>query len=122
MLIIGPLHWTCAALTHNLFNGTKCSLLTVQIHRDVKRTSLRIVGHCAPALEPCRTGTHFQLDTQLRNFPWKVRDLPGLRIHLNDCLVPKVGCANELPVRSIELPEDPELTHFEKRLSSTGIN
>src|SRR2546422_6970105 len=122
MLIIRALHWTCAALADNFFDGAEGSLLAVQIHRNIERTDLRVVGHRAPALESCSARAHFQLDTQLRDFPWKVRDLPSLRIHLNDRLVTEIRRVDELSVRSIELPQDSELAHFEKRLPSADID
>src|ERR1041385_1990077 len=122
MLVIRALHGSRPAFADYFLNRPECSLLAGQIHGNIKSTNLRVVRHRSPALESGRAWAHIQFDSQLRNLAWKVSDFPGLRIHLNNRLVTEIRRVDELAVGSIELPEDPELTHFEERLPSTDIH
>ena len=122
MFIIRTRNRSCAAFADNLLNRSKRSLLAGQIHWDVKRTSLRVVGHRTPTLESCCAGTLIDLDTQLWDLAWKVCHFPVLRVDLNDRLITQIRRVDELARRPVQLPEDSEFTHFENRLSSTGVD
>src|SRR6185369_5309491 len=121
-LVVGSCNGSRAAFPDNLLHITKRPLLTIQIHRDVERIRLRTVGHRAPALESGCARTLIDFDSELRDLAWQITDLSGLRIYLKDRLVTEIRCVDELAIRAIELPKDAELTHFEQRLSSTGID
>ena len=124
MFVVLALHRTGAAAADLLLRRTAAEdrFLAVQAHRDVQRIGLRAEGHGAPALEPGRARTHVDLDADLRDLPGPVRDLAGLRIHVQDGLILEIGRVDERAGRPIELPENAELAHLEERLASADID
>src|SRR5439155_5335408 len=122
MLVIRARDRTGAASADDLFDRAKCRFLSMQAKRNVERVRLSSKGHRAPALEPGSAWAHVDLDADLRNLAGKVCDLPVLRIDLHDRLITEIGRVDELAIGPIELPENAQLAHLEKRLASSHID
>src|SRR6185436_11870743 len=68
------------------------------------------------------TWTLIDLHSQLWNLAGKICHLAGLRIDLQDVLIAEIRSADELPGRSIELPQDAEFAHLENRFPAARID
>src|SRR5262245_26581101 len=115
MFIVRSSYRAAAASSSNFLHRTKRGFCAVTAEWNVERIRLWVECHRAPAFEAGSTGAHIDFNTDLRNLAGKVRHFAGVRIDLHDVLITEIGRFNKLAVGSIELPENAEFAHFEKR-------
>src|SRR5262245_25348408 len=96
--------------------------LAIEIHWHVQGVGLRMERHRTPTLEPGRARAEIELDANLRNLPGAVRHFARMRIDVDDVLVAEVGRLDERAGLAIELPNDPELSHLEERLTPADVD
>ena len=123
MDIVAPPHRSAAPSADDFFSRprTERRVLAVQIDGYVERVGLWAVGHRAPALEAGRARTHIHLHANLRNHLRVVGDLARV-VDAQNVLIPDIRRLDELPGHPVDLPQDAELAHRQRRFASVHID